>query len=298
LFGDKQTVSGSTTQSKLLFTGYKKDAFGKVVGYSLWLTSMVCGMIFIILILDYYRMFSAASEQLVFLDHSNLSEVFVIFWHMGLLWFLGLYFCAPSLKTIPVSVKRAKFIQVSKRIEEAIKQPGMGKLVEWVHQLEVPLRRNAATVEYVDAKPPYFVYECVRYVYDRATETFEPYKFEIGQHGIELQGMSQGLTTMEAEERLVYNGPNQILFDMETFSAMIIDEFTAINYLYQFMILLIWWLILGLGTTGAGTAKGQLVRDMLFLGLVRNVCYFSDHVSLNTRGAGYWTEYFCLKACS
>jgi hypothetical protein len=172
LFGDKQTVSGSTTQSKLLFTGYKKDAFGKVVGYSLWLTSMVCGMIFIILILDYYRMFSAASEQLVFLDHSNLSEVFVIFWHMGLLWFLGLCFCAPSLKTyllIPVSVKRAEFIQDSKRIEEAIKQPGMGKLVEWVHQLEAPLRRNAATVEYVDAKTPYFVYEWVRYVYDRAT---------------------------------------------------------------------------------------------------------------------------------
>jgi hypothetical protein len=76
--------------------------------------------------------------------------------------------------------------------------------------------------------------------------------------------MSQGLTTMEAEERLVYNGPNQILFDMETFSAVIIDEFTAINYLYQFMILLIWWVILGLGSTGAGTAKGQLVRDMLF----------------------------------
>lgn len=75
---DKISFGASKKNSDLKFSGYRKDFFGRLVKYSLVLTSVLFFAIFVILILDYYQVFTG-SMMLVFIDHKNLSKVMFLF---------------------------------------------------------------------------------------------------------------------------------------------------------------------------------------------------------------------------
>jgi cation-transporting ATPase 13A3/4/5 len=79
------------------------------------------------------------------------------------------------------------------------------------------------------------------YVFDQKNRLFYPYEFLFGPNSIDLHSHSVGITSIEAGRRLLLNGPNEILFEMPSIQAMIFEEFTGIFYIYQYMILLIWW---------------------------------------------------------
>jgi E1-E2 ATPase len=241
-----------SNEGNISFTGYKKDWFGSLIGKVMWLTSIIIMVIFGVLIMDYYQLL-LPDQRLVFIDHTNLSKVFIVFWHFALSWFVGLYLCASWLQTyllMPTAINSLPdYILVNKKIEPAIKQPGMGKLVEWLHAVEQPFRRFTNTefsstlipVDYSNDRPASVDFECVRYVYNPAKGSFETSQFNIGSTCTSLHQQKKGLTSAVALERMNLSGPNQVLFQHDSIMSMLFVEFTGLYYLYQFMILLVWW---------------------------------------------------------
>jgi hypothetical protein len=79
------------------------------------------------------------------------------------------------------------------------------------------------------------------YVFDQKRNSFYPNEFSLGTNSKDIHSNSVGLTTVDADSRLLLNGPNEILFEMPSIEAMMFEEFTGVYYLYQYMILLTWW---------------------------------------------------------
>ncbi|KAI8917468.1 hypothetical protein BC831DRAFT_406937 [Entophlyctis helioformis] len=122
---------------------------------------------------------------------------------------------------------------------------------------------KTTSIKYTNNGRRYIEFECVRYVFDQTTGSFEPYKFTIGPKHSDLVRQSAGLSSSEAERRHELDGPNQIVFRVDTFAKGIIKEFTGIFYIYQLMMLLIWYyyayyymgIVLSVVIIGSGVVK-------------------------------------------
>ncbi|KAI8914595.1 hypothetical protein EDD86DRAFT_235003 [Gorgonomyces haynaldii] len=252
----ENVVAGSKKQSDLTFVGYSPNFLGTFVKFSVYATSLMWIALFIVLVGDYYEAFSSISyrdQALLFVDHNNLSRVFVALWHLSLFWFIGLLLCAEYLKTAflvktPLT-QHPLFVLVKKNVKPPIRYQGLGPIVEWIHAVERPFRkwtksdvqRTIVPVKWTDNGSLFIEFECVRYVFDPASCTFEPFDFELGKTSTALLANGGGLDQYEATRRINLNGPNQILFEIDSFVSGLFKEFTGVFYLYQFMMLIIWW---------------------------------------------------------
>jgi cation-transporting ATPase 13A3/4/5 len=241
--------------TNIRFKAYKRDAFGTFVKYSIIIASIGWIVIFGVLIGDYYEIFASWSrknDRLIFINHSNLSKVFIVFWHFTLAWFLTLQTKKSSMKTLflsPTEVTNAEFVLVEKTRATTVQSGDMGRLVEIAQKVESWLRNYTKTNISREIKPMrttrsgriYVEFECVRYIYNEKINSFEPYKFRVAENNAELIAMKKGLSENEALDRMELSGPNQILFEKNTFWEGIKKEFSGIFYLYQLMMLLIWY---------------------------------------------------------
>lgn len=247
----------SKKDKNLTFAGYRKDSFGSAVQRSLVITSMIWIFLFLLVTLDYYELFAGAVPYpytMLFMDHDNLSRIFIVVWHLSAIWFVCLQTSSAFLLTsflikTPVSYS-PDYILISKYVEpEVIQNQSLGKLVELVHAIERPFRklmrmnqkRTLVEVKYMDKRTPFVEFECIRYVFDSALGSFEPFDFHLGSTNEEIHARSNGLSSNEAARRLNMNGPNQILFERDDFFTALLREFSGIFYLYQSLMLVIWW---------------------------------------------------------
>ncbi|KAI8842943.1 hypothetical protein BC829DRAFT_401448 [Chytridium lagenaria] len=213
-------------------------------------------LLLVILILDYYAIFAGlnfrANSDMIFYDHDLLSTVFIVVWHIVAVWFVGLKLGQEKAKAyfgVRVELGQASFVVVEKWEEKAVHLADMGKLVEWVWKTEARIkkmfgRQVTTTVTQVlttSAGRRYIEHECVRYVYNDRTCTFEPFNCVVGPTCSDLHRQAGGLLSAEAADRIELVGPNEIAFKKDTWWSAISREFSGVFYVYQMMFLVIWY---------------------------------------------------------
>ncbi|KAJ2995705.1 hypothetical protein HDV02_000543 [Globomyces sp. JEL0801] len=253
-FSNLQTGVPDSEAKSMRFSGYRRDELGTFVLNSIVVTSLAWFIAMTIIICDYYEVFGryADNNHLLFGNHDNLSLIFILVWHLSTGWFLGLHCYKGKLKTwflAPVPISDASHILIEKKRQTPVRTEDMGDLVQWLQDVESKIRAATNTnvtkeiieLQYTQNGRGYIEFECVRYILNRKTDTFEPFVFSCGSSNSELIRQSKGLTSKEADERIEMSGNNEILFKMNSFLEGIVKEFSGIFYLYQLMTLTIWY---------------------------------------------------------
>lgn len=300
---------GSKGKSDLSFSGFHKSTIGALVKRSIYLTSFMWIFLVAVLIADYYRVFSNFSYReysQIFIDHDNLSRVFIALWHIMGCWFLVLQVSSGWLETYflypAASQVIPDYILVKKRQLDTIEYTNLGGIVQWIHKIEAPFRRFTSTdctqtlvaVEWTEKQRAYIDFECVRYVYDHGAGSFQPFEFPIGSTLAQLHDGATGLSESEAQRRFHLNGPNQILFKADEFGDAVFKEFSGIFYLYQFMMLVIWAyyayyymaLLLSVVIIGSGMVKVSVATE----GQKRVVAMATYFNIVRVFRDGYWAS--------
>ncbi|KAL2914990.1 hypothetical protein HK105_205534 [Polyrhizophydium stewartii] len=248
------TVRSAKTAPEIKFTGYRRDPLGMLVLGTIVLSSFIWLFLMAIIIADYYEVFSGYSSRnstLLFGDHENLSRIFIVLWHIMTVWFVALQINSSWLQTyfsVRAPLASASQVLVEKEIATAVQFQNQGKMIEQVQRIEAVLRRltktdrslKLTTVKHTHSGRHYIEFECVRYVFEPTTGSFEPFHFPIGPTNAALLNQAGGLSSSEAERRIELAGANEIIFRVDTFARGIIKEFTGMFYIYQLMTLLIW----------------------------------------------------------
>ena len=249
-------IRKSSAPSNIRFYGYTKDPFGAFVMASIATTSIFWFFLMGIVIADYYEVFSGYNYRdsaLLLGNHDNLSFVFIILWHVMAIWFITIKLNSSSLQTYfycRTALSSSTHILVEKRVDASVAMNhGADPIVDFVTRIEATLKHFSPTekttkltsVKFTPQGRQYIEFECVRYVFDSVTQSFQPCSFHTGPKNSDLVAQSVGLTASEAERRIELNGFNEIVFRVDTFAAGVIKEFTGIFYIYQLMMLLIWY---------------------------------------------------------
>ncbi|KAJ3068122.1 hypothetical protein HK102_007250, partial [Quaeritorhiza haematococci] len=258
---DLFSSSASDPDQSLRFTGFRRDLFGQLARYSLLVSSIIWLTLLLILTLDYYGVFAsinyAEESFMLFINHDTLSRVFILVWHVVTVWFLTLKIGQARQDTYfgrRCSLLEAEMVLVEKRIETPVYLAGMGAIVEKVRRMEKVLRRATRTdvsVHIVPVKQTsshngasgrrYIEFECVRYVYDEKSSSFEQTSFLVGPTFADMHRQIGGLSSAEGKARLELVGANEISFPADTFWTGMVKEFTGYFYIYQMMSLAIWY---------------------------------------------------------
>ena len=303
------TIDQGPPTAPLSFIGYKTDLLGSFVKASVILCSFGLITIMSILIADYYAIFSVwlpeDSSGLVFGDHEHLSKIFIFFWHFTSIWFLALQAVKGGLQTaflIESDINDAEYVLIEKPRPGTVKSDEMGRLAEYVQQLEQWFRqytntnvtREVQEFKVTNSNKKFIEFECVRYIFNSKLSKFEPFQLPLHGTNADLHKYSKGLSNFEFNNRLELTGPNAILFTELSFFGGIIKEFSGVFYLYQFLMLQIWYfyayyymgIVLTLIITGSGVVKVMVAsasqRRILEMATFRGVC--------NVRRDGRWTE--------
>ncbi|KAJ3127047.1 hypothetical protein HK098_006844 [Nowakowskiella sp. JEL0407] len=255
-----QDLFGAEVDLTLQFIGYRPDFFGAITLGFIRLASVVLVMLIFVLILDYYAVFSGLTfrdEAMVFVNHTNLSKAFILVWHMTTVWFLilkanGGHNLTYFGRRCPLA--NATMVKIKKRIEPPVYLAGMGWIAVRVRRIEQLLRKATRTDVSVHVVPVYnnelldntgqgryIEFECVRYIFDEKTNSFEAGVANVGPSHSDLHAQSRGLTSKEARLRRDRIGPNAIMFPADGWFSALSKEFSSFFYIYQMMMLFIWF---------------------------------------------------------
>ena len=209
-------------------SGYKRDVFGTFAWISIVGMSLFWIAILIVLICDYYGLFSGLNyrdRSMLLVDQPTLSIVFVIIWHLTTIWFLTLKFQSDNLITYFLRKERlhsADYILIEKKLDPQAVLKGLGPIVSFFIQLEkyFKLKRgdvslSFVTVQYAKSQTRYIEFECVRYIYDLKSEQYIPVEWPVGSSIKDLN--IKGLSTEEARNRFDLIGPNTITHEIDSF---------------------------------------------------------------------------------
>ena len=249
-YGHIPVLENNELSTKMKFKAYESDKFGTLTRYSI--VGFTLGMLIFVfmLIADYYEilgLFTELDQTMVFNNHDYLSKVFVVFWHILLVWFVALYSKRNSMKTLFMKVTEmssASHIMVEKNRQAAVDGSDIEGFVRWFLKIEswlvkisksnvskdlIPIRKTSGGITYVE-------FECVRYVFRPEQGIFEPFSYDIGNTNSEVLVQATGITESEARKRMEMNGPNQILFNTISFWERIKTEYEIINKVQ-------WWFL-------------------------------------------------------
>lgn len=236
-FNGIPVIENGIPSSKITLRAYREDSFGKLVQQSFWAISLYFIFVMCLLTFDYYEIFHkyAGQTTMVFDNHSNLSKVFIAYWHLMTVWFLVYYTKGTSLVTFFMAncgVQQASHILVEVQRQTQVKAADLGRLVEIAQKIEswfkkytksnvskelVPLQRS-------NSGHPFIEYECVRYIFNTKSSVFEPYQFKVGENNFDILASAKGITDSEAQRRMELSGPNEILFTFSSFATALKQE--------------------------------------------------------------------------
>ena len=260
-YGHIPVLENGELSTKMKFKAYQNDSFGTFTRYSIIAFTLGMLAFIIMLIADYYEilsMFTEGNKTMVFNNHDYLSKVFVVIWHILLLWFIALYSKSNSMKILFMKVTEmstASYIMVEKNRQTVVDGSDIEGFVRWFLQLEswlVKISKSNVSMDLVSIRKTsggitYVEFECVRYVYKPEQGIFEPFSYDIGSSNSEVLSQASGITESEARKRIEMNGPNQILFNTISFWERIKQEYISFTrfsggfYVYQLMTLVIWY---------------------------------------------------------
>ncbi|KAI8803941.1 hypothetical protein BJ742DRAFT_826606 [Cladochytrium replicatum] len=98
---------------------------------------------------------------------------------------------------------------------------------------------STENVQIIPSNPPtrYIEHQSSRYVLDAESKTFAPFVYDLGKTNGEILQKATGLVQLEAQKRLLFIGQNFIEVNVPPFPLALWNELTGFFYLYQAMIL-------------------------------------------------------------
>ncbi|KAI9295343.1 hypothetical protein K502DRAFT_324376 [Neoconidiobolus thromboides FSU 785] len=271
--------------------GFVNDFFGTFMLYSFLFISVGWIVYLAVITADYY---GAINGKLYGIAHENYdlsSSMFIGIWIFATTWFVVLNVFRFRLRNffrIQVKPLQAQYIQIEQpQIPTILLDDGsqiLAKLRQVEQGLKVALGANYRITSTQLLRTSngllYFNYQCRRYVYNDSSTHFQPFDFDLGTHSSHFLKLSSGLSTTEANRRLELKGPNFIEVYVPSFVVAFLQEFTSFFYLYQLMIMWLFYYLayykIGLVDT-AVIFISALIKVVVRLKAERRVKKMAEH---------------------
>ncbi|PVU99319.1 hypothetical protein BB559_000814 [Furculomyces boomerangus] len=245
-----QMLRKSNNSGGINIVEYKKNLIGSFIFYLLISVTFSFAIFIILIILDYYEvLFSSGGAMLVHGSYSLLSQLFIVFWNFATIWVIILSLCRFKLANffrIKTNFGTGDIVEVS-QLEQIIlfQKSKTSHFVDFVQNVETYLKKTIGwdkkysnhSILTSSRGRRYFEFHSTRYIYQNDVEIYDSMEFNIGETGQDILRNSTGLSQTEAEYRSEILGPNFIEVNIPTFLSSVAKEFSSFFYLYQFMIL-------------------------------------------------------------
>ncbi|KAL1923032.1 uncharacterized protein VTP21DRAFT_9408 [Calcarisporiella thermophila] len=232
----------------LTLKGFRNDAFGRfmlllvilyTLGWFVWLA---------ILTIDFYGNINGRSYGLFFESFYISSVNFIIVWYIAALWLIVLNVSRGRLRNffrLQCMPTNAQFIEVTKKQKPMHLVEDSSRALYWLHKFENKFKLALGLGMLVETVPLqktksgtlFFKFQCARYIYNPEKNVFGLYQYYLGTTNRELLEHSEGLSTEEAQFRMELVGENFISVYVPSFFSALAREFFRYFYLYQFMVL-------------------------------------------------------------
>ncbi|PVU99625.1 hypothetical protein BB559_000550 [Furculomyces boomerangus] len=260
LIATQNPTNNPDLETKLNIRGYNHSFFGNVGFYSILVCTLGWFAYLVVMVLDYYGVIGSFGH-LAFGDFGLLNRTFVYIWCFTTAWVFTVrvfmnrirnYF---RIETLP---SEAKYVQIEYKYETLVLTSDQENSYFFKHIKRAEenfkslfgLDSEVTTIPVLltQMNNKYFQYQCTRYVLNEQTLVFEPFIFNLGETNEIIRRNIVGLSSNEAQIRLELVGPNFIEVYIPNILISIGKEFTNIFYLYQGLILwlfyyLSYWII-------------------------------------------------------
>ncbi|KAI8060119.1 hypothetical protein BC940DRAFT_337870 [Gongronella butleri] len=244
-------TSSISEYERLRIRGFKNDIFGYFTMGSVILTSLLYIIFLGCLVSDNYGTLNGVANG-VFLTGDLTSQIFCVVWHCAGTWFAVLLIYKSRLVNyfrIESNAHLCPHIQIERKQEPLIFLDDGTKWLARFRQWEATLTRRfgwdilvkTTRVRKTSNNVSYFVFQCMRYIYNPERNRFEPYEYDLGSTHGELRKWTNGITSEEAHQRTELIGPNVIHVKVPSIPRAIVQEFTSLLYLYQLMCMWVWY---------------------------------------------------------
>ncbi|RKP09111.1 hypothetical protein THASP1DRAFT_14697, partial [Thamnocephalis sphaerospora] len=241
-----------STLSDCHFSGYCNSWLGYTGLVSVYITTVLWGVLLALLVADYYGEVTGAAFGLL-LTSEQSSIFFVVVWHFAAAWLVAINVAHPRMRNyfrLRVPLAQAQAVQVEKQQSTTVMMDEQtGAWVKRLRHAENQIRRLFGVDVIVQTVPigvtatgrHYFEFQCTRYVHDEATGRFTPFTHDLGQTHRELRTHADGLTSKTAAYLRELLGPNFISVKVPSFPVAMMQEFRSFFYIYQVMCLWLWY---------------------------------------------------------
>ncbi|KXN74248.1 hypothetical protein CONCODRAFT_2786, partial [Conidiobolus coronatus NRRL 28638] len=243
---DNETLEGSSSTFKI--QGFVPNFLGIIGIGTIIAMSFGWGIYLAVITADYYGAVTGTNYGIAHDSYDLSSVMFICVWVSATTWFVILNVFKAHLTNyfrIQVNPLEAKYIQVKKPKATIIMMDDSSKVLHFVRNIQAFLSHalgwdvliTTAPLEKTGTNRLYFNYHCTRFVYHEKVKYFAPHQFELGTTSDDFIKQSSGLSTEEADRRLELKGPNFISVKVDSFIVSLLLEFTGFFYMYQIMIM-------------------------------------------------------------
>ncbi|KAJ1974535.1 hypothetical protein H4R35_003561 [Dimargaris xerosporica] len=228
--------------------GYCNHWYGTMVLATLVPVSLGFVVFLAIITADYYGSLNDVAISLSYGSTRLSNHTLIMVWYSATVWFLTLNVTRFRLRNafrMPCAHAQSHVVQIEQALEPMVMLDSESRSLRWLRRLEERVKRFAGwhvvvrteRVHRTQQDRLYFTYQCTRYVLNEATDRFEPFDLCLGDTSQKVLAHEKGLATSEAKRRLELIGPNFISVHVPNFFVALGQEFTSFFYLYQLLIL-------------------------------------------------------------
>ena len=173
-------------------------------------------------------------------------EVFFTWWCLGVSWVFWNFFYGSYMANffrVKCDFGEATHVRCMRESEEVV-MSNTNRFVLWSRALS---KKFGSGVSFYEVTVPVqtkdsirsFEFQCVQYVYNSRSGSFEVPEFPVPTSYPALRS-SSGLDRMEHASRLSQLGPNAIPYTVSSWLQLIGEEFSTYLYVYQFTFFSVW----------------------------------------------------------
>ncbi|KAJ1967987.1 hypothetical protein IWQ62_001520 [Dispira parvispora] len=243
---EAETANFSSTTPEFDITGYRNHWYGTMVVWSLVPISVGFIVLMSVVIADYYG--SLGVPSLTYSDTRLSNHTMIMCWYASTFWFLALNITRFRLRNffrIKCAPQDGNVVQIERYVEPTILSGTKSILLKLVRRLEQRCKKffgwdvyvRTERMHYTQQGRCYFNFQCTRYLFDESTLSFSPHEFHLGDTNLRILDQAGGLSSEEALHRLELLGANFISVVVPNFFLAMAQEFMSFFYLYQMLIL-------------------------------------------------------------
>ncbi|KAJ1976192.1 hypothetical protein H4R35_002806 [Dimargaris xerosporica] len=228
--------------------GFKNSLYGTLGFYSV--LAMCVGWIVFLAVLtsDYYGKVTGEEFGIAKGDSALSGKLFIVVWYFTVVWLLANNIFRSRVRNffrLQCLPQDGHVVQVEKKMEHTLLLDDNSRLLDLVQLIESRLRRYLGWDMHVSTCPIsrtgkgrlYFSYQCTLFVFDDIRARFAPFDIDLGKSQRDLMALRDGISQVEAEYRRELVGRNFISVYVPPFIVAVAQEFMGFFYLYQIMIL-------------------------------------------------------------